>query len=295
MDYGILPLIITITVALVIVVVVTLVRGVSVSRVQRFGRSVGLQVPAGLETSIRSRLARRALFGSIGALVATVVILGVILLGVLPYDRQSTIWLVLGGLFAGAGAGSALAALTERATAAPDSARFARSGAVDLGDYLAPVELVGVRVVVGASVAVLLGSIVVGVTRVEAWSATLVVASVVVALAVASLVVFEVAGRRIIDRGRPAGSPAELAWDDAMRATSLRELLTAPLCLGLWGTLIIVFEVLEAFSVGPESSMIGAVVGLLLVVGAIVFAIVATASKPQQHYLRRLWPEVAAR
>lgn len=47
-----------------------------------------------------------------------------------------------------------------------------------------------------------------------------------------ALGLFERAARRLLDRGHPAGSTAEVVWDDAIRATLLRGMVSAPLCLG---------------------------------------------------------------
>jgi MFS family permease len=71
------------------------------------------------------------------------------------HAAQMTSLLIVGIAFAGIGTGAAIAGLTGNREIAPEKPRVARSGAVAVSDYVAPLERVGARVVVIASVVAL--------------------------------------------------------------------------------------------------------------------------------------------
>ena len=103
--------------------------------------------------------------------------------------------------------------------------------------------------------------------------------------------------RRILDRAQPAASPEALAWDDAIRAMTVREIVTAPLSLGVWGSLAIGISLTDSFNEGnqwPAGLIAVNILVLVIAAGILAAAIYSIATKPQQHYLRRLWPDVAA-
>ena len=189
----------------------------------------------------------------------------------------------------GAGIGVAIAALTERATAV-DGPRVARSGAVALGDYVAPFERNGARLAVVVSVLALLGMLLFLAPGAATTAPTPLKVTIVV-LGILSLLVFELGSRRVIDRSRAAGSTGELAWDDALRAAAARDLVIAPICLGIWSTLLIASDAIQAV---PAMQDMRLGIGLVVVALAIGVVIIGKAYNPQRYFLRRLWPELAA-
>ena len=62
------------------------------------------------------------------------------------------------------------------------------------------------------------------------------------------------------------------------------------MCLGVWGALALLLNLASS-----DTGTVVAIGGAILVFGAtLAAAAFSIASKPQQHYLRRLWPDVAA-
>lgn len=268
--------------------------------VAQTGTSVGLAVPDQLEPALRRRFTGRMTASLAGALIGLGAAVASLQSGLVPSAESTNVaefWIVFGGFFTGASVAAAIYALAAK-PARPEGERFARSGAVDLRDYLAPIDRLGARAAVGLGVATLIIASIVSAAGLTNSNAAISVGGLIVAAGVVALALSELASRRILDRPQPAGSPAELAWDDALRAQSLREIITAPLCLGSWGALAVLFTLIEATdSIGPGGGVTFwiSVIGLFLVLAALfVAAAVSIATKPQQHYLRRLWPDVAA-
>lgn len=271
-----------------VIIVLSFVPAYVASAARALSRSAGLALPDELAPRIRARVARRIRAVAAGASASIVISVALLATGLLqPSQRIGDVWLVLGAYFAGMAVGAAINATTDRPTTDENGPRLARSGAVSLADYVSPLERIGARVMVGLAALVLVVSLLatgLGPARVTSGFAIL-------ALALASLVLFEIAGRRIVDRPQPVGSPTELAWDDALRAGSIRELVTAPLVVGAWGTMFVGADQLFSSQI---INGLWAVAGLALAGGYCAVAIYSVVSRPQQYYLRRLWPEVAA-
>ncbi len=276
--------------ALVVLVAVTAIPAVGRLAAGSVSRRLGLALPPELMETVRRRVTRRTFAGAAGAFLATVAAVAVLTAGVVtPLRDIGTIWFVLGAYFAGLSVGAALSAVTEQPGGDDTRPRVARAGAVTVADYVAPVDRIGARVVVGLAALALLISAVVAGNGGELPRLTTGVA--IVALAVASLVFFEIASRRIIDRGQPVGSTAELAWDDALRASALRDIITAPIVLGFWG---LVFNASDHANEGGPAGTVTLIVLAILLASAFGVALFSLTTRPAQHYLRRLWPDVAA-
>lgn len=258
-------------------------------------RRLGLALPADAST-IERRVAVRARAALAGALLAALGFVAVHV-SLLPQAAEGSgpSWMLFfaGAVASGSAMGVLLAATMSRAPQR-STVRFARARAVELADYVALIERVGARVIVAASIVAGAALIVVG----QLWGGPgpSALALTMGALAVGSLVLFEVLGRRMVARAQRAGSPEELAWDDALRAWTLRDLVTAPIMLGAYSLYAEVMELSTTTPLGEASRVIAtASTGVLLVVLVllIVVAIVSIATRPQQHFLRRLWPKVA--
>jgi len=268
--------------------------------VVQLGTSVGLAVPEHLEPALRRRLVGRTVASLIGAIVGLAAAVAALQTRLVPSSESTDVaefWLVFGGFFAGASIAAAIYALTAK-PARPEGERFARSGAVDLRDYLAPIDRLGARGAVALGIVTVLAATAVSGVGLTHSNAALSIGGLIVIAGAVGLVLSEWASRRILDRPQPAGSPSELAWDDALRAQSLREIVTAPLSLGSWGSLAVLFTLVDAADsaeVGGVATFWVGAVGLVIVLIALFAAAgISIATKPQQHYLRRLWPEVAA-
>lgn len=293
---------ITATLVLFVIVVAVLMLFPRFRRaaVTQTGNSVGLAVTPQLEPALRRRFAGRTVASLVGALIGLALAVSALFADLVPLRGSTDVaefWLVFGGFFTGAAVATSIYALAAK-PARPSGERYARSGAVDLRDYLAPIDRLGARIAVAFGVATLIAATAVSAAGLTDSNAALSVGGLIVVAGVVALGLSEFASRRILARPQPAGSPAELAWDDALRAQSLREIVTAPLCLGSWGALAVLFALMNATNAGGFGGIVAfwiAAAGLLVVfVALFAAAAVSIATKPPQHYLRRLWPDVAA-
>ncbi len=259
------------------------------AQARRLSRSVGLALTDDVAPIVERALAIRQRATVAGALAGLA--LGGTTAAIGPFELVQQ-WVLIAGFFLGVGVGSAVGAVLARPRA-DAGARIARSREVALRDYVMPLELTGARVLIGvvALGATLVAALLVGNPRETTSLVSLVVVS---ALAVAALVVFELLGRAIVAQPSPARDVTRLAWEDALRAETLRSLVTAPLTVGCVAVMLTVVGVAGALPLGPAAIILGAVVPLVVLAAVVAIGIVALASTPQRHFLRALWPETAA-
>lgn len=253
--------------------------------VLRYAQRLELRLPSHLEGVMGRRLMARMRAGAIGAAVFVAASSAALAWFVEPDIRSNLVGLlVIGAAFVGIGVGTAVAALAASSSVAPDQPRVARAGAVAVKDYLAPVELVGARVVVAGAVLLLVW---VTVFTSRYASVDYVGITMFSVFGVLSLVLFEVASRRIVDQSQPAGSTAELVWDDAIRASALRDLVTAPLALGVYSLLFGFVSVADA-----NGDVVFGLLGGIVFVALLAAAIVSRVTRTQSYFVRRLWPDL---
>jgi len=253
--------------------------------VLRYAQRLELRLPSHLEGVMGRRLMARMRAGAIGAAVFVAASSASLAWLVEPDIRSNLVGLlVIGAAFVGIGVGTAVAALAASSSVAPDQPRVARAGAVAVKDYLAPVELVGARVVVAGAVLLLVW---VTVFTSRYASVDYVGITMFSIFGVLSLVLFEVASRRIVDQSQPAGSTAELVWDDAIRASALRDLVTAPLALGVYSLLFGFVSVADA-----NGDVVFGLLGGIVFVTLLAAAIVSRVTRTQSYFVRRLWPDL---
>ena len=246
-----------------------------------------LDLPSRLEHAVSSRLIARERGAIIGALVVGGAAVAGFATGIVGgFEPGVTTLFVVGAVFAGVGLGTAVAALTGKKQVPSDQPRVARSGVATVGDYISPLERVGAWVVVAIAV-----SVAVWTAFVDPGSGRLVVPTALFAVTAAlTLVLFEVASRRIVEASQPAGSTAEMVWDDALRSSAIRDLVTAPLSLGVYGT------VFGVFSLADRSAGAAAVAGYLgvgFVIAGLAATLLATVvSRPRRYFITRLWPNL---
>lgn len=258
----------------------------------RFARRVRLPVPDGL----RPRFERQLLGYHLGVDLGGAAGFALTAIWGLTFGRATvggTWWplILTAGALAGAAVGSGLAALREAARPRQDAGpRVARATAPTLDDYLAPVELQGGRVVAALPTALLALVVVLGASGVAAVS--LVGPGVGAGLSLAALAFGELGARRVLGAPQAAGSDLELAWSDAIRAHTLRAVVTVPIAVGTYAT----FGVLSAFDLDgldPRSTAGVALVALLVVTSLAVIAVLAwsASGRPHRHFRQRLWPD----
>jgi hypothetical protein len=92
-----------------------------------------------------------------------------------------------------------------------------------------------------------------------------------------------------------AASQSELAWDDALRARTLRDMVTVPLVTGYFALAALIGGVGEGLEGGwPANAAVGWVSGafLVLLLGGFVMLVVSLVIGPERHFRRRLWPDL---
>lgn len=289
----------------VLVAVVTLVMAIAArgKHTERLTRRLGLALPDDPEQrdEIVRRDRRRIRWVSVGAgsgFIATVAaVLASAAAGLIPDPGTGAAWTGLAGLVLGGAVAALCVVLGTRHAADPTRPRVAHARRTELRDYLDPVELVGARImaVAGASVTAVALAL-----PGSTWmmGGQPLAAGVLAVGGLIALVLLEVGGRRVVlARPRIAETPAALAWDDATRATELRTLATAPIMMGSYSFVFAGFAALgPAMRLLPDVAA-GILVNVsfyVLMAALVAMAVIATSRRPEQFYLRRLWPELAA-
>jgi hypothetical protein len=259
----------------------------------RVARRVRLLAPDQLRPRLERQLRGYRLGADLGgaAAVALIAVWGLTLGRSIVGD---TWWplIVFAGALTGAAVGSGLAVLREaaRPREAPGP-RIARPTSPTLRDYVAPVELHGGRVVAVLPTLLLVVLVVLSARGVAAPA--LIGPAVGAALALAALALGELGARRVLDAPQAAGSDLELAWSDAIRAHTLRAVVTVPIAVGTYAS-IGVLSVFE-FRLDGVDRRSAAGVGLLALLVATLLAgtavlVWSVTGEPHRYFRRRLWP-----
>ena len=240
------------------------------NRTQAFSESVGIKLVPELRSSVQRRLATRyrgIAFGGLAGLLAGEAIVA--------RDRDKDIFfslIVVGGMIlAGVALGAAVSSLFGRARRDPEAVKYARTRVVELDDYVPALELWPARIGVMLSVAALVIAIII--------RTDVTLPLVLTVIGVAALLFFEIVGRRIVARPQQAESPRELGWDDALRSSVLRDMVLAPLAISLFSLMLTLVAIFG--SVQPTS--------IIFVLSLTVLSRFTARSRPQRHFLRRLW------
>lgn len=264
--------------------------------VTRFARKVDLEVADTLRADLRRSFRTRNLATGGGAITAVGAIWTTsVVTGSPDLDGDFAIWWVffsgLLGIACGAGAVAVHEATRPYDSEAP---RLARTVVPTLEDYVPAFERRGAWAVAGLPVVVLAVCAVgaaMGVLDAGAlWTSGAPVLAIVCPFAVG---LTELVSRRLLDRPQAAGTTLELAWSDASRARTLRDIVTVPLSLGLFATFGVTILAQDTIVIPGASQLTDAVLGLAFIgaVGSIVIiAIVGIAARPERHFRERLWP-----
>jgi hypothetical protein len=264
----------------------------------RLSRRMDLPVPPGLRGWLEAAATGRALAAGAGVVaglaVAAAVAAAFGLPGSLAFDTPSaSMWplAVFGAAIAGAAVGAA-AWGTRRALRdlGDEEARVARPTALGMGDYVDGVELWGSRLAAVAPVVMWLAGMGVAAVTPAATVGEVVSigALVAAALPLVALAAAELAGRRLLELPQAAGSPLELAWHDSLRSKVLRDVISAPLCAGVFATLGLLIVVAGSLRDGVLANGVIGLVGLFVIV-LVVIAMVSGARRPHRHFRRQLW------
>lgn len=264
------------------------------SAADRYARAVDLDL-GGLRAVVEQRLARREQWGALGGVVGVWVTVGALAAAGLPGSWIAGLAAV--GFLAGGAVAYAVVGWRESAGPLPDGPRIARATAPGHDDYVARHELWGAWAASG--VATLTAGWVVAVDAtgtLDLGDVPFGLAAATAVLPWAALALDALVARRLLDRPQVATSTHELAWDDALRARTLRDLVGAVITLGVVMPVMLLSVVTEALPAGwPENRAIGVLMGLTaaILVGAGVMAVVSLVLDPRRHVRSRLWPEAA--
>jgi MFS family permease len=258
------------------------------ARYTAYRHSVDLRVdlPVRLEPGVSARFVAQGRGATIGGLVFLVAAVLAIQAGTYVGDGPaSALWVIVGAVLVGSLVGGTVAAFTSSTAIASDQPRVARSRAVSVADYLAPLERVGAWVLVVASVVVAVTMSVVGV------GGAVFPVALFAGLGAVTLVMFEVASARIVDRSQPAGSTADLVWDDAMRSSVLRDLISGSLALGGLGLILGIVQLVGS-SAGLATAETTNISGPALSAVGLALSLYSRAGWSQRYFLGRLWPNL---
>lgn len=288
----------------IIVIVVAASLSAPATRADRISRRAGLALP---DAPLRERILERARTtrllvtwgGAMGGLITLTALVIAVTTGAIPDPQAATGWVAVAGIMLGTTAGALLRVLAAAPQRDPDQPRVAHARHRSARDYLHPIERIGARVATGAGIVAAI-AVVLTPGAFSGDSAASAVSTVALAAAAAiGLTGLEWGGARIVlSRPRTATSPADLAWDDALRADDLRTLASAPIMTGTYAATVSIQALASALPYGTDDVLILALTNggfFVLVIALVVVLAFALAVQPEKHYLRRLWPDVAAR
>jgi len=257
----------------------------------RLAQKVNLAVPEHLENELLRHVLRRRCGWGIGYTTTFIaVFLPLALLIPNATVLQGAVPIV--AAFAGGSLAGALSALVDRRRGTFGSPSVGRLGGPSVGD-LVPSGLIGTT------------AIIVGVGVVFAIVAALVPGQAVsyastgsIALAIAGVATFGTwaLAAPAIARSRPiAGDATTLAWSDALRAESIRDLVLLPATAAVFSLFGTVPAAILAFTTDPEAASDAGLIASVLIPVAmmVVLFTMQVSSKTSRHYQRRLWPELA--
>lgn len=298
---SLVPLLV-VAVLLTIVLLVQLSPSSLAASVERLARRVNLALDDDVRAEVVRFQRRRTLSSVLGALAGA----GLAFL-LVPADWYLRSAVIVLGAFGGVAVGVAVAALRHARRAHRDAEgqtalSAGRLTPVEVADLVPPGERRGMPVAVAVSAGMLLlllGALALA-GQLDALTASTVGGGItLLALAGVSTALWRVAAERIA-RSRPVtGGTQALAWSDALRSVTLRDMIALPLTAAIYAPLVPLTELITRAE-PPLSTIAGAALGLTAL-AAVAVAIVTAAMfeagpehrRSSRHYQRRLWPELA--
>lgn len=266
--------------------------------VERLARRVNLALDDEIRAEVELFQRRRLLASGVGSALGAVAAFALS-----PADSPVRTSAVVLGVFGGVAVGVGFAALAHarraRRVSAPVTGRLTP---IEIDDLVPAAERRGMRiaVIVAAAIVLTTNGVLALVDELGAVDPAIHVATVgFLGLAVIGVGAWEGAAPRIA-RLRPVGGGQQaLAWSDALRSLTLRDMVTAPLTAALYAPLTLLGELVSRAD-GRLGAIAGAALGAVAIafaVAVIVMGVVDSAPgsrrNPAQHYQRRLWPELA--
>jgi hypothetical protein len=265
----------------------------------RYARQVNLALTPEVRPRVVARIVARERAFTGGGLVGTLLGLGVGL--TLPSEPAvvgegpGPLLAVPIGLIVGATIATVFTSVASTLRPGIDR-RIARPTAPALEDYVPPMERWFAPLTLACAVLALAGGVIALATGVlhspDLQAADLLrsTGSVLLYAAVLAFAGGRPLARRVLEAAQPASSEQELAWDDALRSSTLRGIVQLPSVLAAASVTISFFEI------GARTVDQPMIIGLLGVLGLTVFLTGSAVllamdlgGRPRQHYWRRLW------
>jgi hypothetical protein len=259
--------------------------------VDQFAQKVNLAVDTDNAERIKQRVIGRQRASAVATAAGSLALFAILLLAPDVAASRFVGMVVIAIIALATAIGVGYAALTEAIHRPHDTVRVARIPSATAPDYVPGYERWGGRV--AAALAGLTGlglAAINGAT--SGWAPETVMPGVLGCVSLIVLAAVELASSRVVARPQPAGNQTDLAWDDALRSSVLRDLYGAMI---IGGCAVVAIElVLPAPGLPAMLAVVlpFAVVPLFLAVLAL--GVVSRGSRPRLHYQRRLWPEMAA-
>lgn len=259
----------------------------------RLARKVNLELAAATESVVAARLGLRNRVGGLVAAVGAWVTIGVLAPASTADELGYGPLFVVMGYFVGHAIGYGAVAWYETRQPVPAGPRLARASSPTHDDYVTRLERWGAWGAAGVATTIALAVTVTdrsGVLDLGPVPWGLVVATAT--LPWLAVLADEYLARRLLDRRQVAASQLELAWDDALRAQTLRDMVTVPIVAGLYLPIALLGQIGDSADGGwPANPIVGLTAGLLmfLFLGGSILALVSIALRPEGHFRTRLW------
>jgi len=258
----------------------------------RFSRRFGLEVPEGMDETIRSGVQAWRRGAPIGALVG-VTVATVVLLAFPGFQLLAIWWCLFGSYLLGAGLGATLSVLITEGRRESGVVRIARTEALRVSDYVSPYQTWFGWLCVLLAVCAFAANLWLAAAYSRGYLS--VVSGILVGLALVTVVLYQVVARRAVRKGALAGTPLELAWDDALRSYALVNLNGMVALIALYSLVTYDTLVITVPSRLTSDPLYGLYTGLLPIaatVAIVSFGVAMTSTSSRQYFLRRLWPKL---
>jgi hypothetical protein len=242
-------------------------------------------VPRALAEALQKRATNRARWGAVSAVAAMLLLYSALVVSGVAMT-PSLYLLCLATSIIGYSFAVACVSLRFEGALSESTVRLARLRRVRIGDYVGPWPraLAWITVAFGGVLTVAdFLTVAAGHSNHSAFDLFL-PSLCTVGAGIVGLALFEIGARAIVRRAQPAGSTDELVWDDALRASAIRDLLGTAVFTVYAGSL----AAFVLSRLAPE----GTGLAFLLRIGALGLWVLYTVANrdSRARYLEKLWP-----